>query len=100
MMSIVAALLGVAFCVTPLESYHVALGVAMLVCGVAMVAMFALVARQPSLAIPVLVLASVTAILGIAAVVVYRNPFSWMAAMVGMAILIDAVCLKINLARE
>jgi hypothetical protein len=65
-----------------------------------MVAMFAVVGRRPVLAIPVLVVSIVAFALGIAAVVLYGNPFSWMAAIVGTVILIDAICLKISLSQK
>ncbi|MDR2891171.1 MAG: hypothetical protein LBV18_06185 [Alistipes sp.] len=120
MMAIVVALLGAMYCgvaVAPLIGsdpglvgmlrpgvfgvaplWSVVSGGVLIVCGLAMMATFGRAERRPSLASVVLAVASLVAAVGIAAVaVVYINPFSWMAAIVGLAIFIDALCLKISL---
>lgn len=84
----------VMFGVVPL--YSVLFGVALTVCGVVLLATFGRAAGRPALGTLVLVFGTLTALLGVVAVaLVYRSPFSWMTAIVGLAIFIDALCLKI-----
>ncbi len=103
-MAIVLALLGLVFTVFPqiLDNsrlvYNIPFGVVLAVLGIAMSVLFGLVDRRPVLSIPILVIATLTAIVGIAAVIlVMFNPFSWMIAIVSLAVFIDALCLEISL---
>lgn len=122
MMAIVVALLGAMYCgaaiapfmgsdlslaeittpgvfgIAPL--WNIVFGAVLVVCGLVMMTTFRSAEKRRPLAVVVLVAASLVAVMGIVAVaVVYLNPFSWMTAIVGLAIFIDALCYKINLAR-
>ena len=111
-MAIVIALLGAMYCGTALAPivtvhdmeigqtplYNVVFGGILVVCGLVMMPAFGLSEKRRNMDNLALVTASLTALLGLGAIIlVYRNPFSWMTAIVSMALLIDAICLKINL---
>ncbi len=84
------------FGIAPL--YNILFGVTLIVCGLVLTSTFGLAERRPVLATLILVFGTLTALLGILAVAfVYRNPFSWMTGIVGLAIFIDALCLGISL---
>ncbi len=75
-------------------------GAVLIVLGLVMMTTFGRAVRHPALATVVLVAASLTALLGVVSVAfVWLNPFSWMTAIVGLAIFIDALCLKLSLSR-
>lgn len=112
MMSIVVALLGAVYCGMAIAQisvhqqimlgveprYYVIFGVILVASGLVMMPSFGLAQRLRWLGDVVLTAASLTALVGICAIVfVYRNPFSWMTAILSIALLIDAVCLKIVL---
>lgn len=126
-MAIVVALLGAMFCgaaLTPLivrgsldhigevgpagpgemfgvPLYGVLFGGALVVCGLVLTTAFGLAAKRPALGNLVLVFGTLVAVLGVfAAVVAYHTPFSWMTAIVGLAIFIDALCLRIVLSQK
>ena len=75
-------------------------GAVLIVLGLVMMTTFGRAVRHPALATVVLVAASLTALLGVVSVAfVWLNPFSWMTAIVSLAIFIDALCLKLSLSR-
>lgn len=126
MMAIVVALLGAMYCGTALAPlvvgsgdgiagaqvlqpgmfgiapvWNLLSGAVLIVLGLVMMPSFGRAERHPALATVILVAASLTALLGVVSVAfVWLNPFSWMTAIVGLAIFIDALCLKINLSRS
>ncbi len=76
-------------------------GAALFVCGVALVVMFGKSENDPALGTPILAVGTLVALVGIlCAALFYMSPFSWMIAILGLAVFIDALCLKINFARE
>jgi drug/metabolite transporter (DMT)-like permease len=104
MMSIVVALLGAFHCGAAAALHHdgmvwgIALGAAFIVCGLVLVVMFGRAEGRPRLGWPILLVAILSAIIGVVAVmIVPGDPFSWMMCVLGAAIFIDALCLKISL---
>ncbi len=121
MMAIVVALLGAFHCGATFAQargdmvWNIAPGIAFVACGLALMVMFGRVARKTSLdagadidrspALPVaplgtaiLVVGTLVALLGaVGAVLAWRDPFSWMMAIVGLVVFIDALCLRISL---
>ncbi len=104
MMSIVVALLGAfhcgaAFAMKPATlAWDIALGIAVVACGLVLVVMIPLAERRRGIATAVLVIGTLLAFLGVATVSLdWPDPFSWMLAIVGLAIFIDTLCLKIQL---
>jgi hypothetical protein len=84
------------FGVAPL--WNILFGAMIIVCGLVMNPSFGRAERRSGFATLALVAALITLILGLLAVIfVYRNPFAWMTAIVGMAVSVDAICLVIVL---
>ncbi len=68
----------------------------LLVLGLLLLVMLGKADRKPSLDTPILIAGTLVALCGILSVVlVYRNPFSWMTAILGLAVFIDSLCLKL-----
>lgn len=119
MMAIVVMLFGVLYCVAAFvpsihESFgelspeiYKALSLCLLIVGglffisgVLLEVMFSKAYRNPAVGMPVLILGTLVAVCGIVSLAfIYRNPVSWMTAILGIAIFIDALCLKIVLTK-
>ena len=122
MMAIVVALLGAFRCGAVFALKHdgtgwnIVFGAMFVVFGLALLVMFRRVAqmmasgamagtgiakhlpRIVSLGTAILALGTLTMLSGAAgAVVAWHNPFSWMTAIVGIAIFVDTLCLRISL---
>ncbi len=113
MMSVVLSLLGAIFGVVSFvripdgPELEMAFGVLLLFCGQALMLLIGRLARKISASDPshrnslgtaTLAVGTLVASLGTAsAALAWRDPFSWMFAIVGLAIFIDTLCLKIQL---
>jgi peptidoglycan/LPS O-acetylase OafA/YrhL len=104
MMSIVVSLLGAFHCGVSVAlervvmALDIALGAGFIACGLVLMVMIPRSQRRCSLAAPILALGTLTMLLGAVAVIIsWRDPFSWMMAVLGVAIFIDTLCLKIRL---
>ena len=112
MMAVVLSLIGTIYSVMELvqmqdgTGWKAALGAWMLLCGQLLFLLLALVDRKTTsglrcpkllgtavLAVGTLVILSGATVM----VLAWRDPFSWMMAIVGLAIFIDALCLYISL---
>lgn len=77
--------------------YSLMSGAIMLFCGILLVVMFGKVAGTPAMGTPVLMVGTFVFIYGILATgFMYRNPFAWMMAILGLAIFVDTLCLKLS----
>ena len=66
------------------------------VLGLGLLVMFGKAERKSALDTPILIVGTLVAVCGILSVAfVYRNPFSWMTAILGLAVFIDSLCLKL-----
>ncbi len=64
--------------------------------GGVLLVLFVQAGGKRSLETPILVVGTLIAVCGILSVAfVYRNPFSWMTAILGLAVFIDSLCLKL-----
>jgi peptidoglycan/LPS O-acetylase OafA/YrhL len=104
MMAIVVALLGAFYCGTTVALAPddmlrgILFGGAFMACGLALVVMIPRSERQPKLAPAVLAVGVLTLFLGVgAAILSWRDPFSWMMAILGLTICIDTICLAVQL---
>ncbi len=76
--------------------YSVIAGALLLGMGIALLVLFGMADRKPSLDTPILVIGTLIAICGVLAVaLVYKNPFSWMTGILGLAVFINSLCLKL-----
>lgn len=104
MMAIVIALLGAFHCGATFAldpatmTRDIAFGVVLVACGLALVVLIPFSKRHRGIATAVLAIGTLLALFGVVAVVLnWPDPFSWMLAIVGTAIFIDTLCLKIQL---
>ena len=78
--------------------YSFMCGGVLIISGVLLTVMFGKAAKSPDFGSPILILGTFVAIYGILSVAfMYRNPFSWMIAILCLAIFIDALCLKLSI---
>ena len=104
MMSIVLALLGAFRCGAAFALggetmlWDIALGAALTVCGLALVIMIPRAESRRGMASLTLAVGVLLAFMGAGAVALeWPDPFSWMIAIVGVAIFVDTLCLYIKL---
>jgi uncharacterized membrane protein len=78
--------------------WDIAVGAAFVACGLTLVVLFGRAERSGTHGAAVFAVGIIAMLLGGAAVALaLRDPFSWMMAIVGLAIFIDALCLKLRL---
>lgn len=75
--------------------------VSLMAAGLILLAMFYNVSARPWLSVPISIVGTLVLLYGILSVVyLARSPFSWMMAILGLAIFITTVCLAFDLLRR
>jgi ABC-type Na+ efflux pump permease subunit len=120
MMAIVTMLFGILYCAASsvpsiienfdefpsgllraLPCYILIVGILFIISGAGLAAMFPKADDNPALGTPILILGTLIAVCAILSLVfIYRNPVSWMTGILGLAVFIDSLCLKIYLSKD